>query len=236
MIEPSGKLQQIFDHSIEISKGLEHEYITLEHLLFSILEDSDTFELLTKLEADVNYIKTNVDHYLKNNLQDIKNSKADKPKKTHSVERVLNRCFTQVLFSGRQRIEVADVIASILSEKNSFGYFFLAKGGLTKEKFVKYFQESYSEEEEQETQVVTSSQVERIINTFCTNLTLQAKQRKIDPVIGRDEELEKVQLILARRNKCNVLLVGDPGVGKTAIARTLHLFLQCSFSRGSGRR
>lgn len=221
MIEPSGKLQQIFDNSIEIAKSLEHEYITLEHLLFSIVQDEESAELLKKLDADVNYIKFNIEHYLKNNLQDIKNSKIEKPKKTHSVERVLNRCFTQVLFSGRQRIEIADVIVSILSEKNSFGNFFLVKGGLTKEKFVKYFQESFVEEDEVETQVVTSSQVERIINSFCTNLSLAAKQRKIDPVIGRDEELEKVQLILARRNKCNVLLVGDPGVGKTAIAEGL---------------
>jgi ATP-dependent Clp protease ATP-binding subunit ClpA len=126
------------------------------------------------------------------------------------------------LFSGRQRMEVADIIISVLSEKNSFSFYFLTKGGLTKDKFVKYFQENIVvEEEDQPMQIVNNNQVERILNQFCTNLSLHAKQRKIDPVIGRDEELEKIQLILARRSKSNVLMVGDPGVGKTAIAEGL---------------
>ena len=142
-----------------------------------------------------------------------------KPKKTNSVERVLNRCFTQVLFSGRQRMEVADVVVSVLSEKNSFGFYFLQKGGVTKEKFVKYFQENFvAEEDEVEHKAVTTNNADKILNQYCTNLSLKAKQRTIDPVIGRDEEIEKIQLVLARRNKCNVLMVGEPGVGKTAIA------------------
>lgn len=224
MIEPSSNLQQIFDNAVEHAKQLNHEYITIEHLVYAILCDEPSFQIIENYGADANFIKTNLEHYIKNNMNDIKAVDPDqKPKKTSSVERVLNRCFTQVLFSGRQRMEVADIIISILSEKNSFGFYFLSKGGLSKEKFIKYFQENlnYEEEEETTTQVATSSQMERIINQFCTNLSLLAKQRKIDPVIGRDEELEKIQLILARRNKCNVLMVGDPGVGKTAIAEGL---------------
>ena len=118
-------------------------------------------------------------------------------------------------------MEVADVIISILSEKNSFAFYYLNKGGVTKEKFVKYFSENIADIEEQEQTVrvpSTSTQIDKIINQFCTNLSVLAKQRKIDPVIGRDEEIESIQLILARRNKCNVLMVGEPGVGKTAIA------------------
>jgi ATP-dependent Clp protease ATP-binding subunit ClpA len=119
-------------------------------------------------------------------------------------------------------MEVADVIISVLSEKNSFGFYFLQKGGVTKEKFVKFFQENIVQPEsvdvEGEIKQVSSNQIDRILNQFCTNLSLKAKQRKLDPVIGRDEEIEKIQLVLARRNKANVLMVGDPGVGKTAIA------------------
>jgi ATP-dependent Clp protease ATP-binding subunit ClpA len=95
---------------------------------------------------------------------------------------------------------------------------------VTKEKFVKYFQEHVVTEEvedAEEHRVVNSGQTDRILNQFCTNLSLKAKQRTIDPVIGRDDEIEKIQLVLARRNKCNVLMVGDPGVGKTAIAEGL---------------
>ena len=223
MIEPSKHLQDIFENSISLAKGLKHEYITIEHIVYSMISDKETYELLEGFGADAAFIKTNLDHYLKNNLNDIKtDEKNHRPKKTNSVERVLNRCFTQVLFSGRQRMEVADVIISVLSEKNSFGFYFLSKGGVTKERFVKYFQENVAQIEsvdvEGEIKQVSSNQIDRILNQFCTNLSLRAKQRKIDPVIGRDEEIEKIQLVLARRNKSNVLMVGDPGVGKTAIA------------------
>jgi ATP-dependent Clp protease ATP-binding subunit ClpA len=226
MIEPSQSLQNIFENSVNTARQLNHEYITIEHIVYGIMCDEESYQLIESFGADANFIKTNLDHYLKNNLNDIKSSSTAplKPKKTNSVERVLNRCFTQVLFSGRQRMEVADVIISVLSEKNSFGYYFLTKGGVTKEKFVKYFQENIvveDEEVEENRRVVNTGQVDKILNQFCTNLSLKAKQRKIDPVIGRDEELEKIQLILARRNKCNVLMVGDPGVGKTAIAEGL---------------
>ena len=223
MIEPSQHLHNIFNHAVEVAKKLNHEYITVEHLVYCILCDQESFTMIDNFGANANYIKSNLDHYLKNNLKEITSTTTvDKPKKTTSVERVLNRCFTQVLFSGRQRMEVADVIISVLAEKNSFGYYFLNKGGLTKEKFVKYFQENIVVEEEQESiPVATNNQVERILNQFCTNLSLAAKQRKIDPVIGRDEEIEKIQLVLARRNKSNVLMVGEPGVGKTAIAEGL---------------
>ena len=224
MIEPSQSLQQIFENSVSIATQHHHEYITIEHIVLGIMNDKESYDLLASFGADANFIKTNLEHYINNNLNDIKNSDLTvKPKKTNSVERVLNRCFTQVLFSGRQRMEVADVIISVLSEKNSFGFYFLTKGRVTKEKFVKYFQENIvleenQIEEEQDRRVPNSNNADKVLNQFCTNLSLKAKQRTIDPVIGRDEEIEKIQLVLARRNKCNVLMVGDPGVGKTAIA------------------
>lgn len=223
MIEPSQNLQAIFEQAVSIAKQLGHEYITIEHIVFGIMNDPDAYALIESFGADSNFIKTNLDHYLKTNLNDIKSSSVDaKPKKTTSVERVLNRCFTQVLFSGRQKMEVADVIISVLSEKNSFGFYFLSKGGVTKEKFVKYFQESIvAEDIEEVSRPESTGNIEKILNQYCTNLSLKARQKQIDPVIGRDEELEKVQLILARRSKCNVLMVGDPGVGKTAIAEGL---------------
>ena len=219
MIEPSQRLQTIFENSIKLAKKLGHEYITIEHLVCSILSDADSYNQIQEFGADANFIRSNLEHYLKNNLNDIKSADSDvKPKKTHSIERVLNRCFSQVLFSGRQRMEIFDIVVSVMSEKNSFAFYFLTKGGITKEKFVNHFQEVLSSNEEQEQTVASPNQIERVINQFCTNLSLLAKQRKIDPVIGRDEEIENIQLVLARRNKCNVLMVGEPGVGKTAIA------------------
>jgi ATP-dependent Clp protease ATP-binding subunit ClpA len=224
MIEPSQHLQNIFERSVALAKENNHEYITIEHLVSAIMDDEEAYAMLEGFGADADYIKSNIAHYLKNNLNDIKTDAKDvKPKKTNSVERVLNRCFTQVLFSGRQRMEVSDVIVSILAEKNSFGFYFLTKGGITKEKFIKFLQENVVLDEmdmgdEHERRPINTNQLDKILNQYCTNLSLKAKQRTIDPVIGRDEEIEKIQLVLARRNKANVLMVGEPGVGKTAIA------------------
>ena len=223
MIEPSQTLQAIFENAVNHAKQLKHEYVTVEHIVYGILCDEVSFKLLQSFGADANFVKVNLENYINKNLSEIVSPNSDiRPRKTNSVERVLNRCFSQVLFSGRQKIEVADVIISVLSEKNSFSYYYLTKGGLTKEKFVKFVNDSsMSEEEETENPVATTGQVEKIINAYCTNLSLLAKQKKIDPVIGRDDEIESIQLVLARRNKCNVLMVGDPGVGKTAIAEGL---------------
>ena len=222
MIEPSKQLQGIFDSAIKITEAKGHKYLTIEHLLLAIVSHKEASGGLKAYGADVDYIRSNIEHYLKENLKTIETlEEGAVPKKTHAVERVLNRCFTQVLFSGRNQMEVADVIISILGEKNSFAFYFLTKGGIIKEKFVQHFQEHYDGDEfyeEQGQPALSNDQVDKIINQFCTNLSLKAKQKVIDPVIGRDNEIEDIALVLARRQKSNVLIVGDPGVGKTAIA------------------
>jgi ATP-dependent Clp protease ATP-binding subunit ClpA len=221
MIQPSESLQHIFEKSIQVAKHYNHEYITIEHMLYCVMSDKTTEKIVDGYGADVSTIKNNLEAFIRDRLDDLKSQDDVKPKKTNSVERVLNRCFTQVLFSGRQTIDPIDVFVSILSEKNSFAFYFLTNAGIAKDKFIRYCHENFTSDEEDEVQPTNPNQVEKIINTFCSNLSAAAKQKKIDPVIGREDELEKVQLILARRNKCNVLMVGDPGVGKTAIAEGL---------------
>ena len=230
MIEPSENLQTVFDNAVEVARSHKHEYITIEHLLFAICDYAESYTMLQEYGADVDYIKTNIDNYLQSNLKEIVSlEEVEKPKKTNAVERVLNRCFTQVLFSGRQKIEIEDVIISMLGEKNSFASYFLTKGGVKKEEFVEHFQDSVVVEdtEEESAGYTKKKSSDKIIKEFCTNLSDLARNEKIDPVIGRDEEIEEIELVLARRNKANVLLVGDPGVGKTAIAeglaREIHL-------------
>jgi ATP-dependent Clp protease ATP-binding subunit ClpA len=224
MLEPSEKLQIVFEKAIDIAQRLKHEYVTLEHLTFSIFCDEEIFASITEFGANSEFIKVNLEQFLKNNLRDIISQDSNlKPRRTNSVERVLNRAFTQVLFSGRQRIEVEDVLVAILSEKKSFAFFYLTKAGVIKEKLLQFYQGKFENEDEEGERSVTvsASQIDKVLANYCTNLSLHAKQKKIDPVIGRDEELEKIQLILARRSKSNVLLVGDPGVGKTALAEGL---------------
>ena len=221
MVEPSDQLQVVFEKAVEDCKKLGHEYVTLEHLIFAMLCEEKFYELLVNFGGDGEYIKTNLEHYLKNQLDEIKIDpipKGFKPKKTQSVERVLNRAFTQVLFSGRQSIELVDVFMSALSEKRSYAVFFINKGGVDREKFADFINSEIDEEEEE---AVTDVQSEKALRAYTTNLNDQVKKNKIDPVIGRTEELESIALGLGRRTKNNVLLVGDPGVGKTAIAEGL---------------
>lgn len=221
MVEPSDQLQVVFEKAVADCKKLGHEYVTLEHLIFAMLCEEKFYELIVNFGADGEYIKKNLEHYLKNQLEEIKIDpipKGFKPKKTQSVERVLNRAFTQVLFSGRQSIELVDVFMSALSEKRSYAVFYINKGGIDREKFASFVDSEIDDEEEEH---VTDAQSEKALRAYTTNLNDQVKKNKVDPVIGRTEELESIALGLGRRTKNNVLLVGDPGVGKTAIAEGL---------------
>ena len=168
-------------------------------------------------------MKKNLETYLKERLKEIELVSPPakyKPKKTVSVERVLNRAFTQTLFSGRQQIELTDVFLSMMSEKKSHSYFFVAKANIDKEKFADFLN---SEMETDFGVEENASVTQRALNLYTTNLNAEAKKDKIDPVIGRHAELDQIALALGRRMKNNVILVGDPGVGKTAIAEGLAL-------------
>ena len=220
MVEPSKELQLVFDKAINDAKKLMHEYVTLEHLLHAIFCEEKFCNIIGMFGADIDYIKSNLEHHLKTNMSEIitENDKV-KPKKTHTVERVLNRAFTQVLFAGRNNIELTDVVLSMLNERKSVSVYYLEKGGVDKAKFAEFLNDEVAEElfEDQE----ISGEARRALRAFTTNLNDQVKRDKIDPIIGRGEELEALALALGRRQKNNVLMVGDPGVGKTAIAEGL---------------
>jgi len=219
MVEPSDSLQAVFEKAIESARQQRHEYLTIEHLLFAMLCEESFANCLQGYGSDPEYIKKNLEHYLKNKCAEITvEDVVVKPKKTQSVERVLNRAFTQVLFNGRQRIEPADVFLSIIGEKRSWAYFYIQQAGIDKDKFADYLNNASEapEEEDLPDQVGTKA-----LKAFTTNLNDAVKKGAVDPVIGRIDELENISLALGRRSKNNVILVGDPGVGKTAIAEGL---------------
>ena len=220
MVEPSKELQLVFDKAINDAKKLQHEYITLEHLLYAIFCEEKFCNIVGMYGADIEYIKSNLEHYLKNSMSEIvTENEKQKPKKTQTVERVLNRAFTQVLFAGRNNIELTDVVLSMLNEKKSISVFYLEKGGIEKSKFAEFLNDEIEESLLEDEGV--SSEAKRALRAFTTNLNDEVKREKIDPIIGRGEELEGLALALGRRQKNNVLMVGDPGVGKTAIAEGL---------------
>jgi ATP-dependent Clp protease ATP-binding subunit ClpA len=220
MVEPSDNLQAVFEKAIDTAKQLKHEYLTIEHLLFAMLLDDSFSNCLQGYGSDPEYIKKNIEHYLKNKCDEITvNEVVVKPKKTQSVERVLNRAFTQVLFNGRQRIEPADVFLAMMGEKRSWAHFYIAQADIDKDKFADYLNSNVNSDDQEEP--VQDTQVDKALKAFTTNLNEQVNKNKIDPVIGRIDELENIALAMGRRSKNNVILVGDPGVGKTAIAEGL---------------
>lgn len=223
MLQPNKDLEQIFESAVNLAGEYNHEYVTLEHFLHSLVTNESFAKLLTSFGADVKTLTKDVTKFIEEDLKEIVNPQIDRPKKTNTVDKVLNRAFTHVLFSGRQVIEPIDCFISMFAEKKSYATYFIRKAKIDKDKFLSFIQKENSKDEDDEITDVQSRnpQVERMINQFCTNLTARAKAKKIDPVIGREKEIEEMQLVLARRNKANVMLIGDPGVGKTAIAEGL---------------
>jgi ATP-dependent Clp protease ATP-binding subunit ClpA len=221
MLEPNSDLEAMFERAVSVATKQQHEYITLEHFLYSMVLDQKFNELLKNFGAEVDQLKKNLEKFIETDLADIKTANPNqKPKKTNTVERMLNRAFTQVLFSGRQTIEPVDCFISLFSEKKSFANFFMRKAKIDKDKFIEYVNNEVVQEG-QEVGDASSTQLERMLVQYCANLNNKVKQKKVDPVIGREKEIEDMQLILARRQKSNVMLIGDPGVGKTAIAEGL---------------
>lgn len=218
MVEPSDNLQAVFEKAIETAKKLHHEYLTIEHLLLAMLMEEGFSKTVQGYGAKVDDLRRNLADYLQNKCQEITTQDVVvKPKKTQTVERILNRSFTQVLFNGRQRIEPTDVFLAMMGEKRSWAYFYIQQAEIDKDKFADYISNAVEEEEEQEQETGST----RALSAFTTNLNEAVKKNKIDPVIGRVDELENIALAMGRRSKNNVILVGDPGVGKTAIAEGL---------------
>jgi len=221
MVEPSDNLQAVFEKAIDTAKKLHHEYLTIEHLLFAMLIEDSFSNIITGFGKDAGSLKQDLTDYLQNKCGEITvPDVVVKPKKTQAVERVLNRAFTQVLFNGRQKIEPTDVFMAMMGEKRSWSFYYIAKAEIDKDKFTDYMNNA-NEIEGDEEEGPGDGQGERALKSFTSNLNEDVAKKKIDPVIGRVDELENIALALGRRGKNNVILVGDPGVGKTAIAEGL---------------
>lgn len=219
MLEPDKELSNMFETAIIAAIENNHEYITLEHFLYGMVSDDNFADMLTKFGAKVAELKQNLEIYISDDLSDIATLQpGQKPKKTNMIERMLNRAFTQVLFSGRQEISSIDCLISLFAEKHSHASYFMRKAGIEKDKFLDFFMKDHSVVEEKESNDIADKHLEKFLIQYCSNLSTKAKNKQIDPVIGREKEIEELTLILARRSKSNVMLIGDPGVGKTAIA------------------
>ena len=222
MLQPNKDLEDIFNSAVGSANEHRHEYVTLEHFLYGMIKNEPFAKLLTNFGTDVNSMVKDLEKYITTDLSEIITNDVDRPKKTATVDRMLHRAYQTALFSGRLLIEPVDCFVSMFAEKKSHAFYFVRKANIDKDKFLSYVQKEFDKEEnEEEIEKPVNPQIERMLNQFCVNLSARAKSKKIDPVIGREKEIEEVQLVLARRNKANVMMIGDPGVGKTAIAEGL---------------
>ena len=214
----SPEIDSIIENAIHHSKERKHQYVTVEHLLLSLITHTSFKKCLVNFGADVDELAKEIGAYL-DSLHAIV-SKEDEivPRKTNSLERVMNRSVTQVLFTGRRQVTTIDLYLSIASEGNSHAHYFLLKYGINKNEFVAFWQKHYKHDA---TENLTADQADEILEEYTINLTQLAAQGKLEPLIGRTKELDDIINVLAKRFKSNVLMVGDPGVGKTAIAEGL---------------
>jgi len=233
MLEANEGLEKIFEDAVKEAEKRKHEYVTIEHVLLSLIKDQHIGTVLNEFKINVGALIKDVEDYLDTKCNDIVSKSANPvaPRKTASLERLMNRAFTQALFQGRQDVSSVDILISIFAEKKSYAAFFLKKHQVDKQDLIDLVStETILDEgmaamggaqEQGGEQKLRPNQADRILKSYCENLNQKYFDKQIDPVIGREQETEDLKQILARRNKNNVLIVGDPGVGKTAVVEGL---------------
>ena len=233
MLEANESLENIFENAVKEAEKRKHEYVTIEHVLLALIKDQAIGVTLLDFKVNVGSLIKDIEDYLDTKCSEIvsKGKEPVTPRKTASLERLMNRAFTQALFQGRQDVTSTDILISIFAEKKSYGAFFLKKHKVNKQDLMDLVSTETILDEgmaalggspgQVTEQKLRPNQADRILKNYCENLNQKYFDKKIDPVIGRDDETTQLKQILARRNKNNVLIVGDPGVGKTAVVEGL---------------
>jgi ATP-dependent Clp protease ATP-binding subunit ClpA len=212
------EIESIIEHSSRIAKENSHEYVTTEHVLLALVQHLPFRKVLDKFGIDTAMLTTELEAYLVSLQSIVKVDLTESvPKKTTALERVFNRANVQAMFTGRRTMTTLDLYLSIMAENNSHANYFLLKYGVKKTEFAEFYQKHYRSDEAK----LSASQANDILNEYCVNLSGMAKTNRLEPMIGRARELEEMITVLARRFKANVLMVGDPGVGKTHIVEGL---------------
>ena len=231
----SRNLEQSLHRALAHATERQHEYATLEHLLLSLAEDQDAVAVLRACNVDVDRLKRELTEFIDGSLADLINPRAGEPKPTAGFQRVVQRAAIHVQSSGREEVTGANVIVALFSERESHAVYFLQIQDMTRLDAVNYISHGVAkapgrgqakpvhgaDEEMGAEKVVKKGQ--EALTAYCVNLNKKAGLGKIDPLIGREAEVERTIQILCRRSKNNPLYVGDPGVGKTAIAEGLAL-------------
>jgi ATP-dependent Clp protease ATP-binding subunit ClpA len=219
--------------ALALASERRHEFVTLEHLLLALIDDDDAAQVLTACRVDLDRLRASVENHIDENLDQIVVERSeDGPRPTAGFNRVLQRAIAHVQQSGQREVTGANVLVAIFSERESHAVFFLQEQDMNRFDAVSYISHGLAKrpgqnqsrtprgaadpEEERNAKTGTDA-----LAAYCVNLNKKAKDGRIDPLIGREPEVLRAIQILCRRQKNNPLLVGDPGVGKTAIAEGL---------------
>ncbi|HUL09868.1 MAG TPA: ATP-dependent Clp protease ATP-binding subunit ClpA [Candidatus Acidoferrum sp.] len=229
----SPKLEQTLHRALAHANERRHEYATLEHLLLALTEDQDAVAVFRACNLDLDRLRRDLGEYIDNQLGNLVGSVASDAKPTAGFQRVLQRAAIHVQSSGREEVTGANVLVALFSERESHAVFFLQEQEMSRLDAVNYISHGIAKARARsETRRVSGAdadaQADKVVKTgtealdaYCVNLNKKAQSGKIDPLIGREAEVERTIQILCRRTKNNPLYVGDPGVGKTAIAEGL---------------
>ncbi len=226
----SKNLEQTLHRALAIANDKHHEYATLEHLLLALASDSDAMAVLRSCGIDIDELSSSLLHYIDNDLGSMINMEAEESKPTNAFQRVLQRAAIHVQSSGREEVTGANVLVALFSERESHAVYSLQEREMTRFDAVNYISHGIAKVGGKNNIEATPQGVEEpqdpkigkeALDAYCVNLNEKADEGKIDPLIGREKEVERTIQILCRRSKNNPLYVGDPGVGKTAIAEGL---------------
>ncbi|MCE2510683.1 MAG: ATP-dependent Clp protease ATP-binding subunit ClpA [Alphaproteobacteria bacterium] len=227
----SRNLEQSLHRALALSSERSHEFATLEHLLLALTEDRDSVAVLRACGVDLERLRRDLIDYLDNDLAFLAREDNADPKPTAGFQRVLQRAAIHVQSAGREEVTGANVLVSMFAERESHAIYFLQEQNMSRLDAVNYISHGIAKvTENSETRTVRGAEEEEedviktgfeALESYCVNLNAKARAGKVDPLIGREAEVERTIQILCRRTKNNPLYVGDPGVGKTAIAEGL---------------
>jgi ATP-dependent Clp protease ATP-binding subunit ClpA len=229
----SRSLEQALHRAIKLASDRHHEYATLEHLLLALTDDSDAAQVMKACNVDVEALRGSLLRYIDDELLTLVIEDGEDAKPTTGFQRVVQRAVLHVQNSGREEVTGANVLVALFTERESHAVYFLQEQNMTRLDAVSYIshgiakrpgmsqQKNVRGNEEEEEADRPSQKGGGALENYCVNLNDKARQGRIDPLIGRDAEVERTIQILCRRQKNNPLYVGDPGVGKTAIAEGL---------------
>ena len=215
----SDKIQELVDKTFTLSKDYKHHYVTIEHLLAIIIDTEEIQDIFADIGVDPKDVSRDVYEHLEQSVEKWDEENFKEPKKTVMLERVFHRAFTQALFNGRNNLDTRDLLISILSEETTPAAFLLNQRGINRDSLVRFLTDNIDDRADDSKSQLNKQ--ERLLRKYCDNLNESAAEGKIDPIIGREEQLEQLVQTISRRKKNNVVLVGESGVGKTAIAEGL---------------